>query len=401
MNDLIERSLYMDRVRPFIGRDLIKVFVGQRRVGKSCLLGLLERELRKSDNFPNIIRIDLELPEFSGLQTDGDLLAYVGEHKKNGRNALLIDEVQEITNFERALRGLNASGEFDIYCTGSNASLLSRELSTLLAGRCIEIPVYTLTYPEYLVFHRRDDSDEALKNYLRFGGLPYLRHLDPEGEVLADYLRNIYQAILYRDVVSRHNLRNTLLLEQVVHFLADAVGSPVTARRISDFLKSQHLKTSPKVILDYLGHLRKACFVDKVPRYDIRGRRLFEVNDKFYFGDLGLRNAVVGYRPGDIGQLLENTVYHHLRARGHQVRVGSLGDREIDFIAEKNGALRYYQVAYLLPDQKTVDREFGNLAKIPDDYPKFVISMDPMAGDERGGIRHLPLREFLLHGNEE
>ena len=396
MSNLIDRPIYLDRVRPFMGKDLIKVFVGQRRVGKSCLLGLVERELLAAGKPPNVIRMNLELPEFSGMRSEEELLAYVGERKKAGRNALLIDEVQEIAGFEKALRGLNASGEFDIYCTGSNASLLSRELSTLLAGRCIEIPVFPLTYPEYLVFHECEDSEETLRMYLQFGGLPYLRHLEPQSEVLSDYLRNIYQAILYRDVVSRHNLRNTALLEQLVHFLADVLGSPVTAQRISDFLKSQRIKTAPKVILDYLAHLQEACFIEKVPRFDIRGRRLFEVNAKFYFGDIGLRNAVVGYRAGDIGQILENTVYHHLRVRGYRVRVGILGEREIDFIAEKDGARRYYQVAYLLPDRSTVEREFGNLEKISDAYPKYVISMDPMAGEQRGGIRHLSLREFLL-----
>lgn len=396
MDHLIDRPLYLDRVRPFMGRDLIKVFVGQRRVGKSCLLELVARELQSSKDAPNVIRINLELPEFVELRTERDLQDYISARKEPGRNLLLIDEVQEIEGFERVLRSLNATGDFDIYCTGSNASLLSRDLSTLLAGRCIEVPVFTLTYPEHLVFHGLEDSEESLRRYLRFGGLPYLHHLDPEADVLTEYLRNIYQAILYRDVVSRHNLRNSRLLEQVVHFLADVVGAPVTARRISDFLKSQQIKTSPKVILEYLDHLQEACFIDRVRRYDIRGRRLFEVNDKFYFGDLGLRNAITGHRPGDVGQLLENTVYHHLRTRGYEVRVGHLGGREIDFIAEKNTSRRYYQVAYLLPDEATVEREFGNLAKIPDDYPKFVVSMDPMAGGERKGIRHLPLREFLL-----
>lgn len=397
MDNLINRPVYLDRVRPFMGRDLIKVFVGQRRVGKSCLLELVARELQSAKDAPNVIHINLELPEFSELRSESDLQKYIFAQKKPGPNLLLIDEIQEIEGFERVLRSFNASGDFDIYCTGSNASLLSRDLSTLLAGRCIEIPVFTLTYPEYLIFHGREDSDESLRHYLQFGGLPYLRHLDQEAGVLTEYLRNIYQAILYRDVVSRHNLRNSQLLEQVVHFLADVVGSPVTARRISDFLKSQQIKTSPKVILEYLDHLQEACFINKVQRYDIRGRRLFEVNDKIYFGDLGLRNAITGYRPGDIGQLLENTVYHHLRSRGYQVRVGHLGGREIDFIAEKKASLRYYQVAYLLPDKATVEREFGNLAKIPDDYPKFVISMDPLAGGEHQGIQHLPLREFLLN----
>jgi hypothetical protein len=395
-NELISRPIYLDRVRPYIGKDLIKVFIGQRRAGKSCLMGLVAQEIAAQPNPPHLIRVDMELPEFANLRTEKDLLALVSSRQQPGRNVLLIDEVQEIDGFERALRGLNASGNFDIYCTGSNASLLSRELSTLLAGRCIEIAVFPLTYPEYLVFHRVADSDETLRAYFEFGGLPYLRHLDSAAGVRADYLRNIYQAILYRDVVARHALRNPALLERLVLFLADILGSPVSAKRISDFLKSQRINASPRVILDYLDHLQEACFVERVPRYEIRGRRVFELNDKYYFADIGLRNAVAGFRPGDIGQILENTVFHHLRSRGFRVRVGVIDGLEVDFVAEKDGGTRYYQVAYLLADAATVEREFGNLAKIPNDYPKTVISMDPMAGGERNGIRHLPLREFLM-----
>ena len=400
MNNLINRPIYIDRVRPFFGKDLIKVFVGQRRVGKSCLLGLVARELAAGPDAPHVLRVDLELPEFFGMRTGEALLEWVGARRKPGRNVLLIDEVQELAGFERALRGLNASGDFDIYCTGSNASLLSRDLSTLLAGRCVEIPVFTLTYGEYLAFHRRGDSDESLRAYLEFGGLPYLGHLEARSEVFNEYLRNIYQAILYRDVVSRHSLRNTDLLERLVHFLADVLGSPVSAKRISDFLKSQKINASPRVILEYIGHLVEACFVDRVPRFDVRGRRIFEVNEKFYFGDLGLRNAVVGFRAGDIGQVLENTVYHHLRSRGYRVRVGVLNGSEIDFVAERNGNTAYFQVAYMLSDPATIEREFGNLAKIPDQYPKTVISMDPMAGGEREGIHHVSMRKFLLRDNE-
>lgn len=396
---LISRPTYLARVRPYIGKDLIKVFIGQRRAGKSCLMGLVAQEIAAQSNPPHLIRVDLELPEFSNLRTAEELMALVASRQKPGRNVLLIDEVQEIGGFERALRGLNASGNFDIYCTGSNASLLSRELSTLLAGRCIEIEVFPLTYPEYLVFHGCPDSDESLREYLEFGGLPYLRHLDSAPGVRADYLRNIYQAILYRDVVARHTLRNPALLERLVLFLADILGSPVSAKRISDFLKSQRINASPRVILDYLDHLQEACFVERVPRFDIRGRRVFEINDKYYFADVGLRNAVAGFRPGNVGQILENTVFHHLRSRGFQVRIGLIDGLEIDFVAENQGGTRYYQVAYLLPDSPTVEREFGNLAKIPNDYPKAVISMDPMAGKERNGIRHLPLREFLMESD--
>lgn len=396
VTDAIPRPLYMNRVRQFLGKDLIKVFVGQRRVGKSWLMFEVERELRRQAMPPTIIRVDKERHEFDAIRDDSDLIEFVERHARGDRNALFVDEVQEISQFERALRSLNATGRYDIYCSGSNANLLSRELSTLLAGRCIEIDVFALTYPEFLDFHGLEDSDDAVRRYLRYGGLPYLRHLEMREEVVFEYLRNICQTILYRDIVSRHGLRNCDLLERLVAFLSNNVGSLVSAHRISDFLKSQRLSTSPKVILEYLGHLHEACFVARVPRYDIKGKRLFEINDKYYFGDLGLRNAIAGgQRPDDINKVLENAVCHHLRARGYRLKVGVLTDAEIDFVAEKEGKIEYYQVAYMLPDETVVEREFGNLARIPDQYPKYVVSMDPMAGGDWQGVLHLPLREFL------
>ncbi|MFA5204943.1 MAG: ATP-binding protein [Lentisphaeria bacterium] len=395
MSEIIARPLYMERIRPFIGKELIKVFVGQRRVGKSCLMLHVQEYLRRQKRAVTIINVNKELHEFDAIRTAADLIDYAEKHAGRGRNALFVDEVQEIVEFERALRSLNATGKFDLYCTGSNANLLSRELSTLLAGRCVEIQVFALTYGEFLSFHNLDNADASMRLYLKYGGLPYLRHFELCDEVVYDYLRNIYQTILYRDIVSRHQIRNCDLLERLVTFLGDNVGSLVSAHRISAFLKSQRLNTSPRVILEYLSHLTEACFVDRVPRYDIKGKRRFEVNDKYYFGDLGLRNAIVGYRPDDINKLLENVVYHHLRAHGYTVTVGTLDGSEIDFVAEKKGQFEYYQVAYLLSDETVVAREFGNLAKIPDQYPKYVVTLDPLAGGDRGGIRHVHLRDFL------
>ncbi len=395
MDTIIARPLYMQKIEPFIGKDLIKVFIGQRRVGKSYLMRSVQKQIQDRPNAACVIAIDKEQHEFDWIRDASTLVSYVEQHAKGSFHNLFIDEVQEIDEFERALRSLNASGRFDIYCTGSNANLLSRELSTLLAGRCIEIDVFPLTFPEFLTFHDLVNSDESLRTYLKHGGLPYLHHLDRTDDVVFEYLQNIYQAILFRDVVARHQIRNLDLLLRLVQFLADNLGSLVSANAIAKFLKSQRLAASAKVILEYLGFLEEACFVRKVPRYDIRGKRIFEVNDKYYFADLGLRNAIAGYRPGDINKLLENLVYHHLVVHGYDVKLGVLGDVEVDFVASKAEQVTYYQVAYQLSDESVVAREFGNLAKIPDNYPKRVITMDPLAAGNQQGIEHIHIRDFL------
>lgn len=396
MIDIIERPLYLNRIKPFIGKTLIKVLTGQRRVGKSYLLKALQRTIEAGDEACNTIAIDKEKHEFEPIHDARDLIEYVQRiGSDHGKNAVFIDEVQEIHQFEKALRSLNSEGNYDIYVTGSNANLLSREISTILAGRCVEIRINALTYPEFLLFHQIEESDAALLKYLRYGGLPYLCHLPLEESVIVDYLKNIVQSILYRDVVSRHGIRNVRFLEQLMFYLADSVGSIVSAKKISDYLKSQRSPVSTKVVLEYLSHLTEACLLHKTSRYDIQGKRIFEVHDKYYFHDLGLRNAIAGYRPDDVNKVLENVVHHHLIAHGYSVFVGKLNQLEIDFIAEKDGMKRYYQVAYQLPDQKVIDREFGNLAAIPDNYPKAVITMDPMAIGEIDGIAHIHLRDFL------
>lgn len=391
----IDRPTYLRLVEPYIGKDLIKVFTGQRRVGKSSLMRLVQKRILELSPKSNFIIIDLEDYQFSNIKTDSDLMKYVKtlQHKKN--NILFIDEIQEIEHFEKAVRSLNATGLFDIYLTGSNANLLSRELSTLLAGRCIEIEVYALSYTEFLEFHNRESNTSSLQEYMKFGGLPYLRNLELKDEIVFDYLKNISQSILYRDIVNRHHIRNTDLLEKVILYLADNIGSLVSAKKISDKLNSHHIKTSPKSILEMIHHLTEACFLHRVKRFEIKGRKIFESNDKYYFEDLGIRNSLIGIRPNDINQWMENVVYHHLKIWGYKVYVGKDREREIDFVAEKDGQTRYYQVAYLLPNKKVIDREFGNLLKITDQYPKTVISLDSMAIGEIQGIPQQNLLDFL------
>lgn len=394
MKDILRRQTYIEKISPYFGKDLIKVLIGQRRAGKSWILLDLIRILEKEYPEKNIIFIDKEEYEFSFIKTDKDLYDYI-KSRMSDNNILLIDEVQEISNFEDVLRSLNNSGNFDIYITGSNADILSREISTKLAGRSIEINIYSLSYNEFLVFHDLNDNDDALDKYLRYGGLPYLRNLLLDDDVVFDYLKNIYQTILYRDIVSRHNLRNTAFLEQLVIYLADTLGSLITPKRISDFLKSRNVKTSPKTVIEYLSYLTESCFISKTPRWDIQGRRLLEINEKYYFGDTGLRNALIGFRAGDISKIIENVVYNHLCASGYQVRIGNIGDKEIDFVAEKQGEKSYFQVCYLLTGESVVEREFGNLELIPDHYPKYIISMDRGINNSRNGIRQICLRDFL------
>ncbi|MEA1886547.1 MAG: ATP-binding protein, partial [Bacteroidota bacterium] len=310
-------------------------------------------------------------------------------------NYLFIDEIQAIESFELALRSLVAERGYDIYCTGSNAKLLSGELATWLGGRYIEIPIYPLTYNEFLLFHQLHNSSDTLNLYLRYGGLPYLKNLELNDEVVFDYLRNIYQAILFRDVVARHHLRNVEFLERLILYLANHSGSLVSANNISKYLKSQGINVAVSVVLAYLDYLAAAFFVSKVKRSDIRGKKIFESGEKYYFTDIGLRNSIAGYSAFDMGLIIENSVFNHLLSSAYRVRVGKSGDKEIDFIAEKDNEKIYLQVALRITDESTRDREFGNLQEISDNYPKMLITMDEYTGPSHEGIRHIPLREFL------
>ncbi|MBU0727156.1 ATP-binding protein [Patescibacteria group bacterium] len=315
--------------------------------------------------------------------------------KKKAKTYLFIDEIQDIQNFEKALRSLKATGKYDIYCTGSNATLLSGELATYLSGRYVEIKVHSLSYLEFLTFHKLKETEESFLKYIKYGGLPYLKHLELTDEVVYDYLRNVNNTILFKDIIARFNIRNVSFLEQLVDYLADNVGSIVSAKKISDFLKSQRINISPNVVLDYLSHLCSTFFIHKVQRTDIRGKKIFEINDKYYFEDLGLRHSIIRYKQTDINKVLENIIYNHLAIAGYDVMVGQLGSKEIDFVCEKGGERTYIQVAYVITDENR-EREFGNLLAIPDNYRKIVISTDSLISDTSfKGVEHVNLRSFI------
>jgi hypothetical protein len=394
--EYIPRPDYIERIKPFIDKDVIKVLIGQRRVGKSYLLYQLMDQIREQHPKSSIIYIDKEDYNFRDIRKWKDLYEYVVKERGDAKYCyLFIDEIQEIEEFERAIRSLLSERAYDIYCTGSNARMLSGELATLLSGRYIEIKVHSLTYSEFLTFHRMDNNADSFLKYMKYGGMPWLVQTGLKEEVVYEYLHNIFNTIILKDVVERYRVRNVTILHNLVIFLADNIGSIVSAKRISEYLKSQRINISVKVVIEYLGHLSDVMLVAPVKRRDIKGRKIFEIGEKYYFNDIGLRNSLVPYRQADINKLLENMVYLHLVSHGYYVTVGHSEDKEIDFVAERHGNKAYFQVTYMLTDQRTHAREFGNLLAVQDNWPKYVISSDEFVGGSDEGIIHLHIRDFL------
>lgn len=381
---------------PFMGKKLIKVITGQRRVGKSYLLFQLIEKIKQSDSTAHIIYINKEDLQFSRIKTAQDLADFVLANKKAGvKNHIFIDEIQEITNFEQALRSLLLDDDLDLYCTGSNAQLPSTDIAGTLSGRAIEIQVYALSYFEFLEFMQLDNNPKSLNLYFKYGGLPFLKELPLQDDVIFEYLKNIYSTIVVRDIVNRYNIRNGLFLEQLTQFLADNIGNLFSTKKISDFLKSQKINISNIQVQNYAEYLSNAFLIHKVNRYDIEGKRIFEIGEKYYFEDLGIRNALIGYRISDRAKILENMVFHHLKIAGFDIKIGGLNSQEIDFVADKNGERIYVQVALMIDSDKTAEREFGNLLKIADNYPKYVVTLDEFDGNSINGIKCLNFIEFI------
>lgn len=396
----IPRQVYTERIKPFIDKEIIKVISGQRRVGKSYILFQLIAEIRQTNPSANIIYINKELKPHEHISDADNLYSYVKMNLiANTKNYLFIDEIQEIKYFEKALRSLLVENCCDIFCSGSNANMLSGELATFLAGRYIEFTVHSLGYDEFLNFFQLQNTTENLSKYLTVGGMPYMKVIGLDEFSVFEYLRNVYSTILLKDVVAREGIRNIQFLENLIEYLADNVGNLFSANNIAKYLKSQRTTITTQAVLNYLKPLSSAFFIYKVPRYDIFGLKIFEVGEKYYFEDIGLRNCICGFdQRKDINKVMENAVYLHLLRSGYKVFVGQLGTSEIDFIAEKNGITIYVQVAFMLIDENTEKREFGNLLKIADNYRKYVVTMDEYnAGSNYQGIEQVHLKDFLLN----
>ncbi len=396
--EAIVRQSYIDKIEKHLGKETIIVLVGQRRVGKSYTLKMI-RDRKEADGNNNIIYIDKEKREFDSIQTYQDLNDYIGQRfRPDKHNYILVDEIQDISEFERSIRSYRTEPNTDIIITGSNARMLSNELSTLIGGRYKEIYIQSLSYNEFLEFHQLQDNDEALSLYIQYGGLPGLAKIGLDEDDAREYQMDIYHTVLLKDVIMRNQIRNVPFLENLVRFLADNTGKLISANSIAKYMKSQGEAITSTVIINYLSFLCEAYILHKVSRYDIHGKRIFETNDKFYFEDNGIRNAIAGgTREGDIEKVIENIIYQHLIRLGYQVHVGQLQAGEVDFVCTKpEGERIYVQASYVIADETTREREFGSLRLIKDNYPKYVISMTPLlTKNDDDGITHLHLRKFL------
>lgn len=397
----IRRQSYIDKIEKYLGKETIIVLVGQRRVGKSCILKMI-RDDKMADSDNNVIYIDKEKWQYDAIQTYKDLNEYIERYWVNDKhNYILIDEVQDIEEFERSVRSFRTEPNTDIIITGSNARMLSNELSTLIGGRYKEIYIQSLSYNEFLEFHNLSDNDESLSLYIQYGGMPGLAKIGLEEDDAREYQIDIYHTVLLKDVIMRNQIRNVPFLENLVRFLADNIGKLISANSIAKYMKSQGESITSSVVINYISFLCEAYILHKVNRYDIHGKRVFENNDKFYFEDNGVRNAIAGgTREGDIEKVIENIIYEHLIRLGYQVYVGQLQAGEIDFVCTKpEGQRIYVQASIIIAEQATREREFGNLRSIKDNYPKYVISMTPLlTKNDDDGITHIHLRKFLREG---
>lgn len=397
--ELLSREEYTRKISGWIGKEIIIVLTGQRRVGKSMCLRLMAEQACQQG--ANVIYIDKEDAEMDSIATYQDLNAFINAHFQSDKhNFILIDEVQDIKDFERSLRSWIKKGNTDIIITGSNAKMLSGDLSTQLSGRYIEIPIHSLSYLEFLAFHKLANSDESLQKYLVWGGLPYLRNLSfDDTDKIKDYLNSIYNTIVLKDIIEREQVRNVPFLMNLGKFMSDNIGKLMSPNSIMNYMRSQGEKLSAPLILNYLTFYCNSYLAYRVYRYDVHGKQLMENNEKYYFEDLGIRNVLVrSTDSNDIEKRIENVVYMHLVRNGFTVRVGQLNGKEIDFVAERGDETLYVQASYLITNSDTEKREFGNLLAIKDNHSKMVVSMNPLnTNSNYQGVRHLHLRDFLAN----
>ena len=402
---MTKRELYIEKIKPFIDKDIIKVLTGIRRSGKSVMLKLIMEELKQNKidekqfiniNFENLINRELTTAD----KLHEYILKKASEIKK--KCYIFLDEIQEVKDWEKCINSLRVNEEydFDIYITGSNAKLLSGELSTYLAGRYVEFVIYPFSFKEFLETLKSIQQDvstrEAFQKYVKFGGMPFLYNLAFEEEASLQYLKDIYSSIILKDITQRNKIRDTDLLERVISYLIMNVGNNFSATSISKFFKSENRKVSVETILNYIKAAEESFLIYRVSRDDLIGKKVLNVNEKYYIADHGMREAILGSNQRDINQIFENIIYLELLRKGYNVRVGKVDNLEVDFVCTKGNEKIYVQVAYLLASPETIEREFSSLEKINDNYPKYVISMDEF-DMSRNGIKHINIIDFLMN----
>ena len=402
---MTKRELYIEKIKPFINKDIVKVLTGIRRSGKSVMLKLIMEELKQNKidekqfiniNFENLINRELTTAD----KLHEYILKKASEIKK--KCYIFLDEIQEVKDWEKCINSLRVDEEydFDIYITGSNAKLLSGELSTYLAGRYVEFVIYPFSFKEFLETLKSIQQDvstrEAFQKYVKFGGMPFLYNLAFEEEASLQYLKDIYSSIILKDITQRNKIRDTDMLERVISYLIMNVGNNFSATSISKFFKSENRKVSVETILNYIKAAEESFLIYRVSRDDLIGKKVLNVNEKYYIADHGMREAILGSNQRDINQIFENIIYLELLRKGYNVRVGKVDNLEVDFVCTKGNEKIYVQVAYLLASPEIIEREFTSLEKIDDNYPKYVISMDEF-DMSRNGIIHINIIDFLMN----
>jgi predicted AAA+ superfamily ATPase len=400
---MIQRDLYLNQIIDFIDKPLVKVITGIRRSGKSILMKLLRDELlRRKVEESQITYLNFDSFESSAIENAELLYNHVKSRVVPGkRSYILLDEIQEVNFWEKAVNSFLTDLDADIYITGSNSRLLSSELATYLAGRYVEIHIFPLSFSESLLFNearigeKNADIHSAFERFLRFGGFPVLYIADYTAETATKIVSDIYASVILRDTIQRNNIRDVELLERVVRFVFDNVGNKFSARNVADYFKSQHRRIDLNTVYNYLNALESAFIIDRIPRYDVKGKEILKTQEKYFVGDHGIIYAVMGYRDRLISGVLENIVMFELKRRGYTVFTGKLDEKEIDFIAEKQGNKLYIQVTYKMSEKSTIDREFSPLLLIKDHYPKYVVSMDDFWTDNIEGVKHVHIADFL------
>ena len=399
---MIKRELYMSRIRPFIGGELIKVVTGIRRSGKSVMLELVKQELLESgvgaEHFISINFEDMRNAHLCNAQSLHEEVLRLSSTIQ-GKVFLFFDEIQEVANWEKCINSLRVALDCDIYITGSNAKLLSGELATYLGGRHVEFVIYPFSFSEFLALYLpifpQSSIQQCFQKYLVTGGMPYLSNLQYADEPSHQYLTDLFNSVMLKDIVKRNKVRDVDLLERILAFVTANVGTTFSATSLSKFLKSEHRTVAPETILNYIKYCCDAYLFYQVKRQDLQGKQLLATNEKYYIADHGIREAVFGGNMRDINLILENIVFMELLRRGYSVTVGKTGKKEVDFVCDKRGERIYIQVAYLLASEETIHREFDVYDSIRDHYPKYVVSLDEF-DMSRNGIRHRNIRDFLL-----
>lgn len=396
---LFKRDLIIDKLLNSIDTPLIKVITGIRRCGKSYVLKLLMNEIKeKKGDSCNIIYMDFDSLQFEQYKDYNSLYAFMmSKINKDKKTYILLDEIQEVSGWENAVRSFLVDIDCDIYITGSNANLLSGELSTYLTGRYVEYSLYPLSFKEYIDFnHIKENYEDNFIEYLKYGGFPALHAMPKDDDIKIQYLKGIYNSVILRDVVERNNIRDVELLERILRYIMDNIGQIFSAKRIADYLKSQGRKLGIESVYNYIRALESAMIIYAAKRYDVKGKKILDRMEKYFLCDLGLRYGTIGYRENDISQVLENAIYIELLRRGYSVMVGKEEDSEIDFIAMKNNKKLYIQVTYLLSTNEVVEREYVPLKRIKDSFPKLVLSMDKYPIGATEGIKWSNIIDFLL-----